>query len=74
MLQTAKELLNSTIDSCTIPATPVRQYIRKLTTGTEQLQAPSIIYQLDANNLRSIIKKRTTRTKGNGVVLKGQFC
>ncbi|KFZ23153.1 hypothetical protein V502_02368, partial [Pseudogymnoascus sp. VKM F-4520 (FW-2644)] len=53
--------------------TPVRQYIKKLTAGTEQLQAQSIVHQYDANNLRSIIKKRTTRTKGKRVVLKGHF-
>jgi hypothetical protein len=53
--------------------TPVRQYFRKLTTGTEQLRAQSIVHQHDANNLRSIIKKRTTRTKGKRVVLKGHF-
>jgi hypothetical protein len=73
ILRTANELLNSTIDSHTTPSTPVRQYIRKLTTGTEQLRARSIVHQHDANNLRSIIKKRTTRTKGKRVVLKGHF-
>jgi hypothetical protein len=73
ILQTANKLLNSTIDSRTIPTTPVRQYIRKLAAGTEQLQAQSIVHQHDANNLRSIIKKRTTRTKGKRVVLKGHF-
>lgn len=72
-LRTANELLNLTIDGRTIPSTPVRQYIRKLTTGTEQLRARSIVHQHDANNLRSIIKKRTTRTKGKRVVLKGHF-
>lgn len=41
-LRTANELLNSTINSHTIPSTPVRQYIQKLTTGTEQLRARSI--------------------------------
>jgi hypothetical protein len=72
-LRTANELLNSTIDSCTVPSTPVRQYIRKLATGTEQLRARSIVHQHDANNLRSIIKKRTTRKKGKRMVLKGHF-
>src|ERR1700710_2017183 len=56
-----------------IPSTPVRKYIRKLALGTEQLRAKSIVHQHDANNLRSIIKKRTTRTKGKRVILKGQF-
>ncbi|KAK9481434.1 hypothetical protein V1527DRAFT_379351, partial [Lipomyces starkeyi] len=72
-LRSANELLNSTINSDAIPTTPVRRYIRKLTTGAEQLQARSIVHQHDANNLRSIIKKRTNRTKGKRVVLKGQF-
>jgi len=72
-LRAANELLNSTMDSRTIPSTPVRQYIRKLTTGSEQLQARSIVHQHDANNLRSIIKKRSTRIKGKRVVLKGHF-
>jgi hypothetical protein len=72
-LQKANKLLNSTIaDRTTIP-TPVRKYIRKLTNGTEQLQAQSKVHQHDANNLRSILKKRTTRTKGKRVVLKGHF-
>jgi hypothetical protein len=44
-----------------------------LTAGSEQLRARSIVHQHDANNLRSIIKKRTTRTKGKSVVLKGHF-
>jgi hypothetical protein len=72
-LRAANELLNSTINGDVIPITPIRQYIRKLTTGAEQLQARSIVHQHDANNLRSIIKKRTDRTKGKRVVLKGQF-
>jgi hypothetical protein len=72
-LQKANELLLSTIESRTIPSTPVRKYIRKLAFGTEQLRAKSIVHQHDANNLRSIIKKRTTRTKGKRMVLKGHF-
>jgi hypothetical protein len=72
-LQKANELLLSTIESRTIPSTPVRKYIRKLAFGTEQLRAKSIVHQHDANNLRSIIKKRTTCTKGKRVVLKGHF-
>ncbi|KFZ24776.1 hypothetical protein V502_00745 [Pseudogymnoascus sp. VKM F-4520 (FW-2644)] len=72
-LQKANKLLNSTINSCTTLTTPIRQYIRKLATGSEQLQARSIVHQHDANNLRSIIKKRTTCTKGKRVVLKGHF-
>ena len=38
-LQRANDLLNSTIDGYTIPSTPVRQFIRKLTAGTAQLRA-----------------------------------
>jgi len=72
-LRTANKLLTSTIESRTAPSTPVRQYIRKLAAGTEQLRAQSIVHQHDANNLRSIIKKRTTRKKGKRVVLKGHF-
>ena len=72
-LQKANELLLSTIESRTIPTTPVRKYIRKLVFGTEQLRAKTIVHKHDANNLRSIIKKRTTRTKGKRVVLKGHF-
>lgn len=72
-LQAANKLLNATIAARTIPSTPVRQYIQKLTVGTEQLYARSILHQHDANNLRSIIKQRTTRKKGKRVVLKGQF-
>ena len=72
-LQKANELLLSTIERRTIPSTPVREYIRKLAFGTKQLRAKSIVHQHDANNFRSIIKKRATRTKGKRVVLKGQF-
>jgi len=72
-LQKANELLLTTIDTRATINTPVRQYIQKLTTGTEKLRAQSIIHQHDANNMRSIIKKRTTRTKGKRVVLKGHF-
>ncbi|KAK9330967.1 hypothetical protein V1520DRAFT_103390 [Lipomyces starkeyi] len=39
----------------------------------QQLRSAGIVHQHDANNLRSIIKKRTNRTKGKRVVLKGQF-
>jgi GTPase involved in cell partitioning and DNA repair len=73
ILRKANELLNSTIENSTTITTPVRKYIRKLTTGTEQLQAQSIVHQHDAKNLRSIIKKRKTRTKGKRVILKGHF-
>jgi hypothetical protein len=38
-LQAANELLNSTIQARTDITTPVCQYIKKLTTGTKQLQA-----------------------------------
>jgi hypothetical protein len=72
-LQKANEPLLSTIERRTILSTPVRKYIRKLALGTEQLRAKSIVYQHDANNLRSIVKKRTTRTKGKRVILKGHF-
>ena len=50
-LQAANELLNTTIAARTIPSTPVRQYIQKLTVGTEQLRARSILHQHDTNNL-----------------------
>lgn len=73
MLRTANSLFNSAINSRTVPTTPVRQYIRQLAAGTEQLRARSIVHQHDANNLRSIIKKRKTRIQGNRVVLKGHF-
>ena len=73
ILREANELLNSTINNYTTIITLVRQYIQKLTTGTEQLRAQTIVYQHDTNNLRSIIKKRRTRTKGKRVVLKGHF-
>jgi hypothetical protein len=72
-LRKANELLTTTIDTSTTINTPVRQYIRKLATGTEKLRAQSIVHQHDASNLRSIIKKRATRTKGKRVVLKGHF-
>ncbi|KAK9357499.1 hypothetical protein V1504DRAFT_56024 [Lipomyces starkeyi] len=72
-LQKANELLNTVIETRTTLNTPVRVYIRKLTTGSEKLQAQSIVHQHDANNLRSIVKKRKTRTKGKRVVLKGHF-
>lgn len=72
-LRAANELLNTTIEARTMPSTPVRQYIQKLTVGTEQLRAQSRVHQYDADNLRSIIKQRTTRTKGKRVVLKGYF-
>lgn len=73
VLEKANQLLNSTIANSTTIATPVRQYIRKLASRAEQLQAKSIVYQHDANNLRLILKKRTTRKKGKRVVLKGHF-
>lgn len=73
ILQTANKLLNSTIENDTTLSTPVRQYIRKLTIGSEQLRAQSIVHQHDANNLRAIMKKRTIRKKGKRLVLKGHF-
>ena len=72
-LQKANELLISTLQARTAITTPVRQYIQKMAIGTEQLRARSIVHKHDATNLRSIIKKRTTRTKGKRVVLKGHF-
>ena len=41
--------------------------------GTKQLRAKSIVHQYNTNNLRSIIKKCTTCTKGKRIVLKGHF-
>ncbi|APA15885.1 hypothetical protein sscle_15g106550 [Sclerotinia sclerotiorum 1980 UF-70] len=73
ILQTANNLLNSTIENDTTLSTPVRQYIRKLTIGSEQLRAQSIVHQHDANNLRAIMKKHTIRKKGKRLVLKGHF-
>jgi len=72
-LWTANELLSSTIDRCTIPPTPVRQYVRKLSSEAKQLQAQSIVHQHDVNNLRSIINKRMTCTKGKMIALKDHF-
>lgn len=72
-LQTVNELLNSTIEGCTIPSTPVRQYIWKLAFETEQLWAWSIVHQHDAKNLWSILKKQKTHVKRKRVVLKNHF-
>ena len=72
-LQKANELFLSTLDSRTIPSSPVRSYIQKLAFETEQLRVKTIVYQHDANNLQSIIKKRTTLTKEKRVILKGNF-
>ena len=72
-LRKANELLVATIDTCAVINTPVRKYIQKLATGTEKLRAQSIVHQHDASNLRSIIKKRNTRSKGKRMVLKGHF-
>lgn len=73
VLQSANELLNSTIQNNNTIRTPIRQYIQKLTIGTEQLQAKSIVYQHNTNNLPSILKKRTIGKKGKRVVLKGYY-
>ncbi|APA08975.1 hypothetical protein SS1G_02829 [Sclerotinia sclerotiorum 1980 UF-70] len=73
ILQTANNLLNSTIENDTTLSTPVRQYIRKLMIGSEQLRAQSIVHQYDANNLRAIMKKCTICKKGKRLVLKGHF-
>ena len=72
-LREANKLLNSTIATCEIPSTPVRQYIQKLTAGSEQLHASSIIHQHDANNLRSIIMQRKARSTGKRAILQGKF-
>jgi hypothetical protein len=72
-LQNANEPLNLTGAAYTTINTPVRRYIQKLTNGTEKLRAQTTIHQQDANNLRAIIKKRTTRKKGKRVILKGHF-
>ena len=73
MLREANELLNSIINNCITIITLVRQYVQKLTARTEQLRAQTIVHQHNTNNLRSIIKKRRTRTKRKRVVLKGHF-
>ena len=73
ILQEANTLLNSTIDAYTIPPTPVCWYIWKLTAGTEQLHIQNIVHKHNTNNLRLIIKKYTTCTKGKRVILKSYF-
>jgi hypothetical protein len=72
-LRTANELLTATINGGGMPSTLVQTYIQKLTVASEQLRARSIVHQLDPNNLRSIMKRRTVYTKGKRVVLKGHF-
>jgi len=72
-LRKANELLVATIDASAVINTPVRRYIQKLSAGSEKLRAQSIVHKHDATNLRSIIKKRKTRSKGKRVVLKGHF-
>ena len=72
-LWVANELLNSIIQARIDITTPVHLYIKKLTARTKQLQAQSIVYQYNANNLRSIIKKYMTYMKGKRVVLKGHI-
>jgi hypothetical protein len=72
-LRTANALLTTTINGGGVPSTPVRTYIQKLTAASEQLRARSIVHQLDANNLRSVMKRRAVRTKGKRVILKGHF-
>ena len=57
------QLLSAAIESRTMLSTPVRQYIRKLNSVTEQLRARSIVHRRDINNLRSIIKKRAIYKK-----------
>ena len=73
ILPEANELLSSTISDRTAVNTPVRKYIQKLTTGTEKLQAQTIVHQHDASSLRSTLKKRMTRKKGKRAVLKCHF-
>ena len=72
-LHKAKELLISTLQDRTILSSPIRGYIQKLASGSERLHTQNTIHQHDARNLRSIIKKRTTRKSGKRLVLSGQF-
>ncbi|OAF59573.1 hypothetical protein VC83_04036 [Pseudogymnoascus destructans] len=71
-LRTANALLTTTINGSGGPSTPVWAYIQKLTVASEQLQT-SIVYQLDASNLRLVMKRCAVRTKGKRVILKGHF-
>ncbi|ELR06952.1 hypothetical protein GMDG_08186, partial [Pseudogymnoascus destructans 20631-21] len=72
-LRSANALLTTTINGGGVLSTPVQTYIQKLTVASEQLRARSIVHQLDANNLRSVIKRRKVRTKGKRVILKDHF-
>ena len=72
-LHKANELLISTLQDRTTLLSPIRGYIQKLASGSERLHTQNTIYQHDAKNLRSIIKKRTTRKSGKRLVLSGHF-
>jgi hypothetical protein len=72
-LRKANELLVTTIEASTVINTPVRQYIKKLTAGTEKLHAQSIVHKHDASNLRSRIMNRNTCSKGKRMVLRGRL-
>ena len=56
-----------------IPSTPVRQYIRKLAAGPEQLHAQSIVHKHDAKQLAIDCQKAYESCKGKKLVLKGHF-
>jgi hypothetical protein len=72
-LHKANKLLISTLQDRTILLSPIRGYIQKLASGSERLHTQNTIHQHDAKNLRSIIKKRTTRKSGKRLVLSGHF-
>ena len=72
-LHKANKLLISTLQDHTILVSPIRGYIEKLASGSERLHTQNTVHQHDANNLRSIIKKRTTRKSGKRIVLSGHF-
>jgi hypothetical protein len=72
-LHKANELLKTTLRSRTTIDSPIRGYIEKLVSGTERLHTQNTIHQHDARNLRSILKKCTTRKSGRRLVLSGHF-
>lgn len=72
-LHKANELLKATLRSRTLINSPIRGYIEKLASGSERLHTQNTIHQHDARNLRSIVKKRTTRKSGKRLVLSGHF-
>ena len=72
-LYKANKLLISTLHDYITLLSLIRGYIKKLASGSERLYTQNTIHQHDAKNLRSIIKKRTTRKSGKRLVLSGHF-